>query len=234
MGEIVGQTNGYRHLHDGLVTVAKREGVNIMIDSKVESIDHKDAAQVKVKTEKGKTYSFDLVIGSDGINSVCRRTILPQIKPSPPTTNCAYRAIVPYETIRKDPIARELIEKKTMEVWMGRKRGKEYGYVISYPISNGKDFNMVLSHHRDAPVDTVQEDEMSHVRETYKDFDPRLKRIIDMIPDGKIKRWPLLVTRCPTWSSPQKNIVLMVGALSAARTIANISQGDAAHSMASG
>jgi salicylate hydroxylase len=56
---------------------------------------------------------------------------------------------------------------------------------------------------------------MDEVRDYYKGIDPRVKKIIDIIPNTK--RWPLLITGpLESWSSPQKNVVLM---------------GDAAHSM---
>ncbi len=56
---------------------------------------------------------------------------------------------------------------------------------------------------------------MSDLRATYASFDPRIKRIVDMIPTAQ--RWPLLVTGpLSTWSNASKTIVLM---------------GDAAHSM---
>lgn len=88
-------------------------------------------------------------------------------------------------------------------------------YIISYPISGGKDFNMVLNHEPDHPVTSVEEVDISEVREYYKDWDPRIRRIVDMVPS--VQRWPLLVTGpLESWSSPQKNVVLM---------------GDAAHSM---
>ena len=71
--------------------------------------------------------------------------------------------------------------------------------VISYPISDGKDFNMVLSHFHDPPVDPVHG-----------------VCIVEKIPPG-VSRWPLLVTGpLSSWSSREKNIVLI---------------GDAAHSM---
>ncbi|KAK5018213.1 salicylate hydroxylase [Cryomyces antarcticus] len=197
------------HLHQGLAEVARQHGCNIHIKSRVSSIDYQSGGKVNVKTESGKTYTFDLLIGSDGVKSVVRRTLFPNVEPSPPTGNCAYRAIVPYAQIRQDPIAKELVEKKTMEIWMAEDK-----YVISYPISAGEDFNMVLSHHRNPPVSTVQDVNMEDFRNEYKDFDPRLKRIIDMVPSAQ--RWPLLATRLESWSSPQKNVVLM---------------GDAAHSM---
>ena len=198
------------HLHKGLVEVAKATGADVIINSKVTKIDYQSGAQVKVTTCRGKQHTFDLLIGSDGINSVVRKTLFPDVQPKPPTSNCAYRAIVPYDQIRKDPVAKELIEKLTMEVWMSDK-----SYIISYPISAGEQFNMVLSHHRPNLVNAVEEVDMQELRDTYKDYDPRIKRIVNMVPEAQ--RWPLMVTGpLKTWSSPTRNVVLM---------------GDAAHSM---
>ncbi|KAL2076002.1 hypothetical protein VTL71DRAFT_945 [Oculimacula yallundae] len=198
------------HLHTGLVKVAQQLGAEILINSRVNKINYTSSSKVTVTTEAGKSHTFDLLIGSDGINSIVRRTLFPAVKPTPPTSNCAYRAIVPYSQIRKDPIAKELIEKLSMEVWMAEK-----SYIITYPISGGKDFNLVLSHHVNRLVDKVEEIDMKDLRKQYEDYDPRIKRVVDMIPEAS--RWPLLVTGpLESWSSPGKNVVLM---------------GDAAHSM---
>ena len=165
------------HLHEGLVKVAQRLGAEILIDSAVEKIDHGAIDGVTVETLKGKKYKFDFLIGADGINSVTRKTLFPSVAPEPPTTNCAYRALVPYEQIRKDPVAKELIEKLTMEVWMS-----ENAYIITYPITAGTMFNLVLSHHRPEKVRATQPDVPIHeLRNEYKDFDPRIKRVVDMI-----------------------------------------------------
>ncbi|KAL2002651.1 hypothetical protein VTN02DRAFT_6321 [Thermoascus thermophilus] len=199
------------HLHDGLATVAKKLGAEIYIDSRVAKVEYQSGDKVTVETVKGRRYTFDLCVGADGINSIVRRTLFPHVRPEPPTTNCAYRAIVPYEQIRKDPVAKEIIEKLTMEVWMAPN-----AYIITYPISAGKDFNLVLSHHRPEKLRATETDvPIEELRNEYKDFDPRIKRIVDMIPHTS--RWPLMVTGpMESWSSPQKNVVLM---------------GDAAHSM---
>jgi len=198
------------HLHDGLVKVASKEGADLVINARVVEIDWKSSKKVKVTTGKGAKYTFDLLIGADGVKSIVRKKLFPNVKPAPPTGNCAYRAIVPYSQIRADPELRGLVEKLTMEVWMADK-----SYIISYPISAGKDFNMVLSHHRPTLVDDVEEVDINELRETYKDYDPRIKKIVNMVPSAK--RWPLLVTGpLDIWSSPEKNVVLM---------------GDAAHSM---
>lgn len=205
------------HLHNGLVEVAREHGVNIIIDSRIAEMEQLPDGRVSVTSAKGKTYTFDLVVGSDGVGSFVRQALFPDVKPKPPTSNCAYRAIVPFDEVRKDPLTRELVEDnkgnpiKTMEVWMA-----PTGYIISYPIADGRDFNMVLSHFRNPPVDSVQPVDAEEVRQDYRDYDPRICRIIEKIPPG-VSRWPLLVTGpMESWSNPEKNVVLI---------------GDAAHSM---
>jgi salicylate hydroxylase len=205
------------HLHTGLVEVAQQAGVNIIIDSRVATIQQAPGGRVIVETDQGKSYSFGLLIGADGVQSIVRKTLFPDVVPRPPTGNCAFRAIVPYEEVRADPLTKELVEDKdgnlikTMEVWTA-----STGYIISYPISDAKDFNMVLSHFQDPPVSQVQEVTVEEVRNRYQDYDPRIRRVIDKIKPP-ISRWPLLVTGpLESWSSPEKNVVLM---------------GDAAHSM---
>lgn len=165
------------HLHEGLVKVAQQLGAKIIVDAAVTRINYQDSQEVSVETKRGAKYAFDLLIGADGINSVTRRQLFPDVAPEPPTTNCAYRAIVPYDQIRKDPIAKELVEKLTMEVWMA-----ENAYIITYPISAGTMFNLVLSHHRPQKLRATEHDVPIHeLHNEYKDFDPRIKRIVDMI-----------------------------------------------------
>jgi salicylate hydroxylase len=166
------------HLHDGLAKVAEQLGAEILIKSAVTRIDYQ-SQDVKVETSQGAKHSFDFVVGADGINSVTRKTLFPGVAPEPPTTNCAYRALVPYAEIRKDPIASELIGKKTMEVWMA-----DNAYIITYPISAGNMFNLVLSHHRPEKLRATERDvPIEELRNEYKDFDPRIRQIVNMIKE---------------------------------------------------
>lgn len=134
------------HLHDGLAQVARELGADLIVNAKVNKIDYQNGGPVKVATEAGGNWTFDLVIGSDGINSVVRHAFLPDVKPRPPTNNAAFRAIVPMEKLRNDPLTKHLTEKSQMDIWMGAdpSHGKEHGYIITYPISAGRDFNLVL------------------------------------------------------------------------------------------
>ncbi|QDS76143.1 hypothetical protein FKW77_007208 [Venturia effusa] len=201
------------HLHQGLVSVARRFGCKFRIDARIISIQYQDISKpVKIGTQKDETYTFDMILGSDGVNGISRKTLFPEVIPTPPTNNSAYRAIVPYARLLADPETKSLVkEGLSMDVWMGND-----AYIITYPISAGKDFNMVLSHHTPDPVSNVQSVGLAEVKEQYKNFDQRLRKVISMI-DHPIRRWPLLVTGpLESWSSTCKRVVLM---------------GDAAHSM---
>lgn len=183
----------------------------IHINSRVASISHQTSRPVLAETESGASFSFYRLIGSDGVGSIVWRALFPSAKPSPPK-NCAYRAVIPYSQIRKDPFLAETVLRPTIEVWMA-----PHAYIITYPISAGRDFNMVLSHHRPNPVTSVEDVDMNDLRNEYRDFDPRIRKTINIIPTAK--RWPLLVTGpLNTWSSPQKNVVLMGDAATAWQT----------------
>lgn len=197
------------HLHTGLAEGARRHGVRIITDARVSKI-RSNTAPVEVETSKGAKYSFDILIGSDGLKSIVRKHLFPNVAPRAPTNNAAYRAVLPYDYIyEKVPEAREF--GNDIDVW-----AYEKGYVIMYPISAGREWNAVMSHYRDEPVTDVEDHcDMREMREYFKDIDPRLKKILDLVPESK--RWPLLVTGpLESWSSENKRVVLM---------------GDAAHSM---
>lgn len=167
------------HLHDGLAAVAKQLGAIIHLDSRVVTLEYQNGPEVTVKTHKGSSFEFDLCVGADGVNSVVCRTLFPNVQVDPPTNNTAYRAIVPYDRIRQDPVSSELIQKLTMEVWMG-----DGAYIITYPINGGDMFNLVLSHQHSEKLRAAQPDvPLEELRAEYKDFDPRIKRIVDMIPE---------------------------------------------------
>ncbi|KAK5467497.1 hypothetical protein LTS15_000470 [Exophiala xenobiotica] len=205
------------HLHSGLAESCRRHGVQLVIDARVEKIEYDDNAdaetkQVKVTTVKGKQYTFDLLVGSDGLKSVVRKKLFPNVKPAALTKNAAYRAVIPYSQVfAKIPEARGVLG-NAIDVWQA-----PGSYFISYPMSAGRDFNMVLSHHtRDGHVvEDVEEADMDELRCSYEHYDPVVQKIVALIPQSK--RWPLMVTGpLESWSNKAKNVVLM---------------GDAAHSM---
>ncbi|QDS68380.1 hypothetical protein FKW77_010747 [Venturia effusa] len=199
------------HLHEGLVTTARKFGCNIITDSRVTSLDYKDPKRPVVITTKSSQYTFDLVLGADGINGITRRTLFPDaIPPFPPRNNAAFRAIVPASRLRKDSETKGMLDDIGINVWMAQS-----AYAIIYPISGGRDINVVLSHTTTKPLLHVEAVELEEVKRQYSDFEAKVQKVIGMI-DHPIQRWPLLVTQLERWSSHCRRIVLL---------------GDSAHSM---
>jgi len=202
------------HLLEGLAGACRKHGVEIVLDARVDEIVFSDAvdSRVGVVTEKGAKHKFDLLVGSDGLKSVVRKRLFPDVKPAALTMNAAYRAVIPYEEVfAKVPEAKAVLG-NNIDVWTA-----PGSYFISYPMTAGKDFNAVLSHHtRDNHVvEDVEEADMDELRESFASYDPIVQKIIRLIPESK--RWPLLMTGpLESWSNKAKNVVLM---------------GDAAHSM---
>ncbi|KIW22101.1 uncharacterized protein PV07_12517 [Cladophialophora immunda] len=110
----------------------------------------------------------------------------------------------------------------TMEVWIDGN-----AYVITYPISAGEILNLVLSHHTAEKLRATQPDiPIKKFRSQYRDFDPRIVRIINMVeyvvsdPFSRVRldkltdilavSLALTVTgTMRSWSSPQKDVFLM-------------------------
>ena len=78
------------HLHEGLVKVARKAGADLVINARVVDIDWKSNKKAAVKTEADAEYTFDLLLGADGVRSIVRKNIMPHVKPAPPTGNCTY------------------------------------------------------------------------------------------------------------------------------------------------
>lgn len=155
-------------------------------------------------------HTFDLVLGADGVNGITRKILFPNAVPFSPRNNAAFRAIIPASRLREDPDTKRMLDDMGINVWMAPS-----AYAIIYPISGGKDINVVLSHTTTTPLLNVEAVELEEVERQYLDFETRIRKVIGMI-DHPIQRWPLLVTQLNGWSSECKRIVLL---------------GDAAHSM---
>ncbi|KIX05263.1 uncharacterized protein Z518_06135 [Rhinocladiella mackenziei CBS 650.93] len=197
------------HLHAGLSESAKRHGAKMVVNARVCKIGYVED-DVEVETTGGDVYRFHLVIGADGIRSFMRQQLFPGVMPKATSKVAAYRGVLSYDKIFAEvPEARSYL-RNTMDVWSGMK-----GYVLTYPISGGKECNIVTAFCKDYYVTQMEEVDINEFREYYKDLHPIIQKVIRLVP--YTQRWPLLqMPKMERWSNEKRNVVLL---------------GDAAHCM---
>jgi salicylate hydroxylase len=98
-------------LHDALKQFALSETreapiPELLLGCRITEID---AVAGTVSLEDGREFRGDIIIGADGVHSLCRRKITTDIKPFHYGKSC-YRWIVPRETLLADPEIAPLIE----------------------------------------------------------------------------------------------------------------------------
>ncbi|KAE9970589.1 hypothetical protein EG327_010224, partial [Venturia inaequalis] len=164
------------HLHQGLVTAARNLGCSIVTSSKVISLNYKDPTKPLVVTTKSSQYTFDLVLGADGVNGMTRKTLFPNAaSPFPPRNNAAFRATVPASRLREDPDTKDMVDNMGINAWMGPS-----AYAIIYPISGGEVINVVLSHTTTIPLLNVEAVEHDQIERQYSDFEVRVRKVVGM------------------------------------------------------
>ncbi|CZR66995.1 related to salicylate hydroxylase [Phialocephala subalpina] len=197
------------HFHEALYSRALQLGVDVRVDCRVVTYDDEDAS---VELANGTTLSADLIVAADGIKSAARQLVLGGRDQKPkPTGFAAYRATVDVEKILADPDVVWLLEKPSLDIWIGEDR-----HVMTYTIAAGKSFNMVLSHvDRSDPQTWDNKTALDDMRREFSGWDPQLTKIIYMI--NKTIKWPLCAgTPLPRWVAPSSKLLIL---------------GDAAHAM---
>jgi salicylate hydroxylase len=190
------------HLHAGLSEAARRHGVDLIVSSRVCHMDD-SGEKVILETDRGIKYTFDFVIGADGIKSFVRQKIFPDVVPKAPSKVAAYRGVLAYDKIFADfPEARTFLG-NTMDVWIGPN-----GYILTYPISGGKELNVVTAFCKDDYVTQMEHVDVDEFRSYYKDYSPVIQGLLKMV--NYTQRWPLLqMPPLKAWSNERKNVVLL-------------------------
>ncbi|KIX08555.1 uncharacterized protein Z518_03211 [Rhinocladiella mackenziei CBS 650.93] len=190
------------HLHAGLTESARRHGVEIVVGARVQKLEY-SAHSATVTTAKGISYTFDLVVGSDGIKSTIRQHLFPEVMPKAPSKVAAYRGVLSYDEIRERAPEGASVLTNTMDMWTGPN-----GYIMTYPLSGGKELNVVTSFCKDYYVEKMEEVDIDEFRGYYKDYSPAIQSIIKLV--NYTQRWPLLVMPpMDRWSNEFRNVVLL-------------------------
>lgn len=177
----------YLHIHRAdyhriLVAEAKRLGVTVALDSAVTSIDFEEpSVQLKNKPD----FHADLIIGADGLKSVCREVFIGHPDPPRLTGDLAYRIVVKADDMKKLPDLRDLVEKPAINLWMG-----PLGHVVCYLLKGGGLYNIVLVCPDNLPelVNTAKAD-LQEMRDFFKFWDSKLKTLLGLVQETS--KWRL-------------------------------------------
>ena len=196
----------YLHIHRAdfhriLVAEAERLGVKLQLGSTVTKIDF-DTASMQIRDKPD--FNADLIIGADGLKSICRESLLGHVDPPRLTGDLAYRIIIKAEDMKRHPDLRELVEKPAINYWMG-----PYGHVVCYFLQGGGLYNVVLICPDNLPemLNTIKAD-LEEMREFFAGWDPKLKTLLGLVQETM--KWRLLTSEeLESWSHPSGKFALL-------------------------
>ncbi|KAL9120987.1 MAG: hypothetical protein Q9187_002462 [Circinaria calcarea] len=212
----------YLHIHRAdyhkiLVAEAKRLGVTIILGSTVTDINFEEPL---IYLKDGSAFRADLILGADGLKSICRGSFLGHPDPPCLTGDLAYRIIVKASDVRRHPDLRELAEKPAINYWMGPD-----SHAVCYLLKGGDLYNIVLICPDNLPegVTTAKAD-VQEMRNFFEKWDPKLRTLLGLVQETS--KWRLQnSTEMRTWSHPSGKFALMGDACHA--TLPYLAQGAA-------
>ncbi|KAK1705013.1 hypothetical protein BDP67DRAFT_532431 [Colletotrichum lupini] len=181
-------------LHYILWQACKEIGVDLCLDMDVERIDFDEKM---VYLEDGDDIGGDVIIGADGLWSICRDQLLGTASPPVETGDLAYRATFPFDYLKalNDPRVDDLCARKQATVWMGPDK-----HTVFYPVRGGREFNLVLIRPDNMePGEKRVQGDIEEMRESYRGWDDTLTKLISLIP--RVQKWKLCThPKLKTWT----------------------------------
>ncbi|KAL8662173.1 MAG: hypothetical protein Q9202_004929 [Teloschistes flavicans] len=214
----------YLHIHRAdyhkiLVQEAKRLGVTILLDSKITDIDF-EKPSVLLGRGKGEIRA-DIILGADGLKSLCGEAMLRRPDPPQATGDLVYRIILDTIDMQRDPSLRALAEKPvSSHYWLGPQ-----SHAVCYFLKGGELCNLVLACPDNLPhlTDTAEAN-LQELRDFFQEWDPRLRALLGMVE--QTSKWRLLDSEeMVTWSHPSGRFALLGDACHA--TLPYLAQGAA-------
>jgi salicylate hydroxylase len=196
----------YLHIHRAdyhriLLQEAQRLGVEIRLGSTVTGINFvKSSASIKDKPD----FVADVIIGADGLKSVCREALLGRPDPPHTTGDLAYRIIVKVEDMKKHRALWELFDPPCINFWMGPN-----AHAVCYLLQGGSLCNIVLIRPDNLPdsVNMARAD-LQEMLDFFKDWDPRLRTLLGLVQETR--KWKLRNSQeMQSWSDLHGRLVLL-------------------------
>lgn len=219
-------------------------GCKIVTDARVTDLSITESSMTgntsTVYTADSRSFTADLVVAADGINSVLRDIFVGHPDPPTPTGDLAYRLLLDVDRMREDPDLRAFIDQPQVNYWVGPDkhavnyvlRGKaatkataatangngavEKPTTLSYSEEPNLLFNMVLLVPDDLPAgaNTLQGN-IDEMRAHFADWDPRIPKLLSLC--DSVLKWRLMIRPGlePTWSHPSGAFTMLGDAVHA-------------------
>ncbi|KAF8994817.1 hypothetical protein BDQ17DRAFT_1524804 [Cyathus striatus] len=187
-------------LHNILIDLA-RPYITLRMNSKVTNVD---PWAPSVTLQSGETISADVIIGADGVKSRLRDIVVGGPDRAKPTGDSAYRALIPTDLMMKDPELKQLVDRGSSTIWMGHNR-----HMVGYCLVSCEE----AVQYRDASSfrednDNVRPGDCDVMRDDYKEFEPRVARLLKLVPETFI--WSLMDHEpLDTWNHPSGKLTLL-------------------------
>ena len=178
---------------DVLLKTAEEVGAKLLLNAEVTTIapatpDNGREGQEIVSLKDGRQFAADVVVGADGLWSLCREHVLEHPAPPKETGQLAFRGTFSREQLSsfQDPRVDELVKASNIQVWLGPDQ-----HAVFYPLRDHTEYNLVLICSDDLPtgVRTAQGD-LEEMRAQFNNWDPVLNKIISCLKSAL--KWKLL------------------------------------------
>lgn len=158
------------------------------LNSGVAEVDPREAS---LKLTNGDVVRGDVVLGADGVHSICRRKVGGEhVKPFG-SGKSAFRFLINRTAALEDPITEGLVRTAgELIIWYGTDRR-----VVMYPTSNNSLLNFVCIHpeqESEAGEDWTNDSNKDALLRVYKDFDPKCLALLSKADPDSLKSWKLL------------------------------------------
>lgn len=169
----------------------------------VENFGPKPTFTMKPRDGEPQQITCDVLLAADGVKSVTRVAMLKKLDVTAKiidTQQAAYRIMLQRKDMEHDPELLELINMNGVTRWIGERR-----HIIAYPVQNHTIYNLSTAqpdtNFAAAPDATyTTKGSKEAMLGVFKDFCPKVQKMLNMVPDGEVCEWKLRVHEpLPTW-----------------------------------
>ncbi|KAJ6085352.1 hypothetical protein N7499_004981 [Penicillium canescens] len=157
----------------------------------------------ELTSDKGESFTGDLVIAADGLWSKARSAVSGHPTPPLPTGDLAYRIVLEAKDL-KDQELLDFTRKSRVCLWVG-----PGCHAIYYPLRNNSMINIVLLVPDNLPDNVAKmPGSISEMKEIFKSWDPLLRKLLDQV-DG-VEKWKLMhLHEMEKWYNEDATVVFL-------------------------